>query len=115
MHPLRIAAFQRFGLNTGNYLEVANTFYVLYRTISEWRNLSIHESSPVLGKRRQSETMPKFRFQQKRTSGLDCTFTIPRYSWGDAIILFCMIRELKPRRILEIGSGHTSCSNPRYE
>ena len=35
-------------------------------------------------------------------------FHNPSYSWGDAIILFCMIRELKPRRILEIGSGHTS-------
>jgi len=42
----------------------------------------------------------------------------PSYSWGDAIILFCMIRELKPRRILEIGSGHTSAlildTNERY-
>ena len=42
----------------------------------------------------------------------------PSYSWGDAIILFCMIRELKQRRILEIGSGHTSAlildTNERY-
>jgi hypothetical protein len=45
-------------------------------------------------------------------------FHNPSYSWGDAIILFCMIRELKPRRILEIGSGHTSAlildTNERY-
>ena len=45
-------------------------------------------------------------------------FHNPSYSWGDAIILFSMIRELKPRRILEIGSGHTSAlildTNERY-
>ncbi len=45
-------------------------------------------------------------------------FHNPSYSWGDAIILFCMIRELKPSRILEIGSGHTSAlmldTNERY-
>ena len=45
-------------------------------------------------------------------------FHNPSYSWCDAIILFCMIRELKPRRIVEIGSGHTSAlildTNERY-
>ena len=45
-------------------------------------------------------------------------FHNPSYSWGDAIILFCMIRKLRPRRILEIGSGHTSAlildTNERY-
>jgi hypothetical protein len=61
--PLRIPAFQRFGLNTGNYLEVANTFCVLYRTISEWRNLSIHESSLVLSRganRRLAKEAPAY-------------------------------------------------------
>jgi hypothetical protein len=30
------------------------------------------------------------------------------YSWGDAIMLFCMLREIRPRRIVEIGASHTS-------
>jgi hypothetical protein len=30
------------------------------------------------------------------------------FSYGDAIMLACMIRELRPRRIIEIGSGFSS-------
>lgn len=30
------------------------------------------------------------------------------YSYGDAIILFCMINHFKPRRFIEIGSGYSS-------
>jgi predicted O-methyltransferase YrrM len=31
------------------------------------------------------------------------------YSYGDAAPLFCMMRELRPRRVIEIGCGHSSC------
>ncbi|MGC2064237.1 MAG: class I SAM-dependent methyltransferase [Thermodesulfovibrionales bacterium] len=31
------------------------------------------------------------------------------YSHSDAIILYCMIRHLKPKKIIEVGSGHSSC------
>jgi Methyltransferase domain len=36
-------------------------------------------------------------------------FQNPSYSHGDAIILYSMIRHLRPKRIIEIGSGHSSC------
>jgi hypothetical protein len=32
------------------------------------------------------------------------------FSYNDAIVLFCMMRHLKPRRIIEVGSGHSSCA-----
>src|SRR6266540_2091523 len=57
-------------------------------------------------------------FPAEKNERFRFAFHNPSYSWGDAIILFCMIRELKPRRILEIGSGHTSAlildTNERY-
>jgi predicted O-methyltransferase YrrM len=57
-------------------------------------------------------------FPAEKNQRFRFAFQNPSYSWGDAIILFCMIRELKPRRILEIGSGHTSAlildTNERY-
>jgi hypothetical protein len=34
----------------------------------------------------------------------------PAYSYSDAIVLFAMIRHLRPRRIVEIGSGHSSAA-----
>lgn len=30
------------------------------------------------------------------------------YSYGDAIILFCMINHFKPKRLIEVGSGYSS-------
>jgi hypothetical protein len=32
------------------------------------------------------------------------------YSYGEAIILYCMMRHLQPRRIVEIGSGYSSAA-----
>jgi len=33
----------------------------------------------------------------------------PYYSYGDAIILACMLRHAKPKRLIEFGSGFSSC------
>lgn len=37
-------------------------------------------------------------------------FENPNYSYSDGIFLYCMIRHLRPRRIVEIGSGYSSCA-----
>ncbi len=31
------------------------------------------------------------------------------FSYFDAVILYCMLRRLQPKRIIEVGSGHSSC------
>jgi len=36
-------------------------------------------------------------------------FENPAYSYSDAIFLYCVIRHFKPKRIIEIGSGYSSC------
>jgi predicted O-methyltransferase YrrM len=53
------------------------------------------------------ESMP---FQPDKLEGLRYYFENPAYSYSDAIFLHCMIRHLKPRRIIEIGSGFSSCA-----
>jgi hypothetical protein len=32
------------------------------------------------------------------------------YSYGDAIVLFCMLYHFKPQRVIEFGSGFSSCA-----
>ena len=32
------------------------------------------------------------------------------YSFADGIFLYCMMRRFRPRRIVEVGSGHSSCA-----
>lgn len=48
-------------------------------------------------------------FQSHKVDGLRYYFENPSYSYSDAIILHCMIRYLKPKRIIEVGSGFSSC------
>ena len=36
-------------------------------------------------------------------------FENPAYSYSDAIFLHCMLRHTKPKRIVEVGSGYSSC------
>lgn len=52
------------------------------------------------------EEMP---FQSEKREGLRYYFENPAYSYSDAILLHCMIRHLKPKRIIEVGSGFSSC------
>jgi hypothetical protein len=44
-----------------------------------------------------------------RRPGLRFTFANPAYSLTDALYLYSLIRHLRPRRIIEVGSGHSSC------
>ncbi len=48
-------------------------------------------------------------FQAQPVEGLSYYFENTAYTYSDAIILYCMIRSLKPRRIIEVGSGFSSC------
>lgn len=49
-------------------------------------------------------------FQPEKEGNLRYYFENPSYSYSDAIFLYCMIRHFKPKRIIEIGSGYSSCA-----
>lgn len=48
-------------------------------------------------------------FQPEKHEGLRYYYENGAYSYSDAILLHCMIRHLRPRRIIEVGSGYSSC------
>jgi len=48
-------------------------------------------------------------FKAQKQNGLRYHFENPSYSYSDAIMLHCMIRHLKPKRLIEVGSGYSSC------
>jgi predicted O-methyltransferase YrrM len=48
-------------------------------------------------------------FDAEKTRNLRYFFENPSYSYSDAIFLHCMIRYARPRRIIEVGSGYSSC------
>jgi len=48
-------------------------------------------------------------FQAEKQEGLRYYYENTAFSYSDGILLHCMIRDLKPRRIIEVGSGFSSC------
>ena len=48
-------------------------------------------------------------FKPNKTGNLRYFFENPYYLYSDAIFLYCMIRYTKPKRIVEVGSGYSSC------
>jgi hypothetical protein len=48
-------------------------------------------------------------FKSDKLKGYRYYYENPAYSYSDAILLHCMIRYLKPHRIIEVGSGYSSC------
>lgn len=49
-------------------------------------------------------------FQALPAQGLLYHFNNPNYPHADGIILFCMLNHLRPRRLIEIGSGYSTCA-----
>jgi hypothetical protein len=47
-------------------------------------------------------------FKDEKQKGLRYYYKNNFYSYGDAIILFCLMNHLKPKNIIEIGSGFSS-------
>lgn len=51
----------------------------------------------------------KLPFDIKKKDGLRYFLDNNAFVYCDGIILYCMIRHLQPKRIIEVGSGYSSC------
>jgi hypothetical protein len=51
---------------------------------------------------------PEMPFTDQGSPGFRYRFDNPSYSFADGIFLYAMLRHLKPRRLIEVGSGYTS-------
>ena len=58
---------------------------------------------------RLKEFYPSLPFADLKTEELRYYYLNDMFSYSDAITLFCMIRYLQPKTIIEIGSGFSSC------
>lgn len=48
-------------------------------------------------------------FSTSESEGLRYYYENDYFLYADAIFLFCMLRKMKPKRIIEVGSGFSSC------
>jgi hypothetical protein len=68
-------------LNTDEQMELLNSFDLFYKEIP---------------------------FNEQKTASMRYYFKNGFYSYSDAVFLYCMIRHLKPKRLIEAGSGFSS-------
>lgn len=59
--------------------------------------------------KRIQEFYAEIPFQAHKVAGLRYFFENDSYSYSDGICLYTMIRQAKPKKIIEVGSGYSSC------
>lgn len=52
---------------------------------------------------------PELPFGDDPRPGLRYVVDNDQYNWSDAIFLYGMLRRARPRRVVEVGSGHSTC------
>jgi hypothetical protein len=69
-----------------------------------------------LNEARQLELLRRFRryyaelpFPEHKTAEHRYFYENEWYSYSDAIFLYCMLRDVLPKRVIEVGSGFSSC------
>lgn len=70
--------------------------------------IDIREKEQLRLLSRLSKHYRKLPYKKNQSSNLRYTFENPAYSYTDAVVLFCMLNELTPKKIIEIGSGYSS-------
>jgi len=50
-----------------------------------------------------------FPFGHQKRKDMRFFLDNPSYAHSDAVVLYCMTRHLRPRRIIEVGCGYSSC------
>jgi hypothetical protein len=81
-----------------------------------FQNISRHVPGIDLNEEEQVRLLNEFKkyyeelpFKPNKTDNLRYFCENPAYSYSDAIFLYSMIRYAKPKRIIEVGSGYSSC------
>ena len=98
----------------GHFYSPVPSLEDIERTLESWHlpdkmlGIDLREQEQLKLLEQFSAIYPEVPFPAEKGDRYRFAFNNPLYSWGDAITLFCMIREIRPQRIIEVGSGHSS-------
>lgn len=81
----------------------------IFRMPAEIPGIDLDPSRQLHLLERLATQYPGMPFTDREQPGLRYYFNNPNFSYGESIVLFCMMKLLRPRRIIEIGSGHSTC------
>ena len=107
-------------LNEENQLKLLDELQRFYKELPYKQDRAAYTELMVLRElheRAKSETERKIIQEEgrrllgrKNQGNLRYYFENPNFGYADGVFLHCMIRYLKPKRIIEIGSGYSSCN-----
>jgi predicted O-methyltransferase YrrM len=83
---------------------------VIYAVPREMPGLDLNEAGQLGLFEQLLQFYPEQPFPAEKTADRRYWFKNPAYSYSDAILLYCLIRYLRPRKIIEVGSGYSSCA-----
>lgn len=72
--------------------------------------IDLNEAGQVARLERYAAWYPEQPFPEKQTKGARFYLENPSYGHYDAIMLYSVLREVRPRRIIEVGSGFSSAA-----
>ena len=81
----------------------------VFRAVSAIPGVDLHVAAQLSLLDDLSLFYAEMPFSEEKTEGLHFYFANEMYSYTDAITLYGMIRHLRPKKIVEIGSGFSSC------
>src|SRR5215813_1148405 len=101
----------------GHYYSPIPSIVEIKRQQKRIFNYSIRDIPGIdLNEKEQLALLGKFKeyykdipFSVHKTKRLRYSYVQTWFSYTDAIVLYCMIRHARPKRVIEIGSGYSSC------
>jgi predicted O-methyltransferase YrrM len=103
----------------GHFYSVIPEFHAVqsaWEHVEQASRATIHTSDALeLNEAEQMALLQAFKpfydeipFPKQSTSGFRYYFENEFYSYSDAVMLYCMMRHFRPKRVVEIGSGFSS-------
>ena len=82
----------------------------IWKTVTEIPGVDLKEAEQLQLLHSLSEYYSLQPWSDHKQKGYRYYFQNPNYMYGESIILFCMLMHFKPKQVIEIGSGYSSCA-----
>lgn len=91
--------------------EIKRKEQAIFRDIpKEIPGVDLNEAEQIRLLERFRKYYKELPFQAHKRENLRYFFENTNFGYADAIVLYCMIRHARPNKIIEVGSGYSSCA-----
>lgn len=101
-----------------DHAEVLRNAERIFRIPADLSAIDLNVNEQLLTLTAMAEFYDEVPFHAEKTKGLRYFLKNPMFGYADGLSLYGLIRHLKPKRIIEVGAGYSSCvmldTNERY-